>query len=196
MKKIAIFIICIFLFINILSQIDKNENDYFLKYQIVNNDTIYFADIDPIYISPKSTYRINRELEKYRKLVYNVKKVYPFAIRANQLLLEVNSVLDTIKTDKKKKEYVDSIEQMIKDQFEDDLKKMTITQGKILIKLIDRETGVTSYKIVKDLRGNLSAFFWQTLARMFGSSLKMEYNPMGEDSIIENIIVKIKQGKI
>ena len=84
----------------------------------------------------------------------------------------------------------------LQSEFEGELKKLTIKQGIILVKLIDRETGNTSYELVKQLRGSFSAFLWQSLARLFGSNLKLEYDPYGEDKLIEEIVVMIEQGVI
>ncbi len=123
-----------------------------------------------------------------------MKRVYPYAVLARKKLEEINAHLATLKNEKQKKEYIDQVEKEIRDQFEEDLKSMTITQGKILIKLIDRETGNTSYALVKEFKGSFSAFFWQSLARLFGSNLKMHYEPLGEDSVIEDIVVKMQKG--
>ena len=84
----------------------------------------------------------------------------------------------------------------LKSDFERDLKQLTITQGRILIKLIDRETGNTSYALVKELRGSLQAFFWQGLARLFGTNLKTEFDAAGEDAAIESIVQQIERGQL
>ena len=85
---------------------------------------------------------------------------------------------------------------MLQDQFGDELKKLSVNQGRLLLKLVDRETGNTSYEIVKELRGTFSAFFWQSLALLFGSSMKSKYDPAGDDKLIEQIIVQIDNGQI
>jgi hypothetical protein len=82
------------------------------------------------------------------------------------------------------------------DEFEDEVKHLTITQGRILMKLIDRETGDTTYYLLKDLKGNLSAVFWQAVARVFGSNLKTTYDPDGEDKLIEQIVLMIEAGQL
>ncbi|MFK5968672.1 MAG: DUF4294 domain-containing protein, partial [Candidatus Marithrix sp.] len=87
-------------------------------------------------------------------------------------------------------------EKELKKEFEDELKNLTMTQGKLLIKLVDRETGKTTYELVKQLRGSLSAFFWQSLAKLFGSNLKTEYDAAGEDKLIEDILIRIDNGQI
>ena len=84
----------------------------------------------------------------------------------------------------------------LKAEFEGELKKLTIKQGIILVKLIDRETGATSYDLIKSLRGSFSAFIWQSMARLFGSNLKLEYDPYGEDYMIEEIVQQLESGQI
>ena len=99
----------------------------------------------------------------------------------------------TLETEKEQRAYIKQVEQELLRDYKEDLKKMTVTQGRILIKLVDRETGDTSYELVKELRGNLSAAFWQALARLFGSNLKSEYDAEGEDRLIEEIILLIEK---
>jgi hypothetical protein len=166
--------------------------------QIIGNDTFFVSSITPVYIySPKIFSEAEkREFYKYQRLVYNVKKVYPYAKIAANKFKEVNIELEQITSKKEQKEYLDKAEKEMRDRFEDELKKLTITQGKILIKLFYRETGNTTYEVVKELRGSFEAFFWQALARMFGSSLKTKYDPTGEDADIEQILQLIEMGMI
>ncbi|HEY9124177.1 MAG TPA: DUF4294 domain-containing protein [Bacteroidales bacterium] len=163
-----------------------------------SHDTIFNADIQPVYIYSPRTFKESEknELLRYQRLVYNVKKAYPFAKIAAQKLREVNENLRYIKTKKEKEAYIARTEDEMKKQFENDLKKLTITQGKILIKLFYRETGSTTYEVVKELRGSFEAFFWQALARLFGSSLKTKYDPLGEDADIEMIVQLIESGQL
>ena len=88
------------------------------------------------------------------------------------------------------------MEDELREEYEGDLRKLTITQGIILIKLVDRETGDTSYELVKQFRGSFSAFFWQQLARLFGHNLKLQYEPYGEDYLIEEVVQLIEAGKV
>ena len=97
---------------------------------------------------------------------------------------------------KKRKEFINEAEKELRNQFEDELKGLTITQGRILIKLIDRETGETSYELVKELKGSFSAVLWQTVARIFGSNLKSEFDPEGEDKLINEIVMLIEAGQL
>jgi len=135
-------------------------------------------------------------LAKYNKLRRDVLRAYPYAKIAAAKLKEINDHAATLTRERDRKEYIKSTEKAMKEQFEGDLKKLTIGQGRILIKLIDRQTGNTSFELVKDLRGGLQAFMWQGLARLFGSNLKSEYDPNGEDSIIESIVLQIESGTL
>jgi hypothetical protein len=101
-----------------------------------------------------------------------------------------------LETEKERKKYIKTIEKQLMDEFGNELKKLTITQGRLLLKLIDRETGSTSYILLQELRGNFSAVFWQAIARLFGSNLKSEYDPQGEDRIIERIVLLIEHDQI
>jgi hypothetical protein len=129
-------------------------------------------------------------------MIYNLKKTYPYAQIAKYKLLEINENLKTLKTDREKKEYIVNAEKELRNQFEKDLTKLTVSQGKMLIKLIDRETGRTSYELVKELKGGFSATFWQGIARLFGSNLKIKFDPQGEDKILNELIFLYEQGLI
>lgn len=169
---------------------------------IENGDTIilsYLNDID-IYADtsnkPKPVFETKREERKFNRLVYNLKKVYPYAKLAKYKLNIMNQHFLTLKTEKERKEFSKLSEKELRTQFEEELKNLTINQGRLLIKLIDRETGQTSYELVKELRGTFSAVFWQTMARLFGSNLKTKYDASGEDQVIEDILLAIDAGLI
>jgi hypothetical protein len=168
----------------------------FLPYRIENGDTIFLSKIDAVYIIPEKHFKSKREYRRYTRLIRNVKKVYPYAKLAKKKLDEFNTGYITLKTDTQKKAYAKKFEKEIKEEFEDELKELTISQGRILIRLIDRETGNTSYELLKEFRGSLSAIFWQTLARIFGSNLKWEFDAVDQDKAIEEIIVLIELGII
>lgn len=164
--------------------------------RVIEGDTILISNIQEATVYSNKRVASNRELRQYQRLIYNVKKVYPYARLAGEIFMEVENNLATIENEKEKKEYIKQVEKDIKDRFEGELTKLTITQGRILIKLIDRETMHTSYDLVKELRGSFQAFFWQAVARLFGSNLKSTFEPYGEDQIIEEIILMIDYGMI
>jgi len=167
-----------------------------IKTKIVNGDTIFTANLPAVTIYPPREFANTKEFQKYLRLVRNVKKAYPYAVLASEKLKEVDDDLAKLTTKKERKAYLDSAEKKLRGQFEEELKALTITQGRILIKLIYRETGNTTYYHIKELRGSFSAFFWQTVARLFGSNLKSKYDPLGEDKDIEEIILKIQKGQL
>lgn len=164
--------------------------------RIVDGDTILISNIREATIYPQAVFDSRRELRKYNRLVYNVKKVYPYALIAGEMFREVESNLALMETEKEQKKYIKQVEKDIKNRFEGELRKLTITQGRILIKLVDRETQHTTYDLVKQLRGTFQAFLWQAIARIFGSNLKSTYDPAGEDILIEEIIVMIDLGMV
>jgi hypothetical protein len=161
-----------------------------------NGDTILTSNIKEVVIYPKQRFSSKRDQRRYDRLYRNVLRVYPFAKMAGNEYRIISAHLVTLKTEKERKAYIDQVEKEIKDKYENDLKELTITQGRILLKLIDRETGETSYDILKDYKNSFSAIFWQALARIFGHNLKSEFEPEGEDRLINEILLQIENGKI
>ena len=133
---------------------------------------------------------------RYQRLIYNLKKVYPYALVVRARLGAINEELEKIPEERDRKKYLRKTEKDIFGEYEDDVRNMTITQGRLLIKLIDRETLNTSYELISQYRGNISAAFWQGIARIFGTNLKTEYDPYGEDAIIEIIIHELETGNL
>jgi hypothetical protein len=131
---------------------------------------------------------------EYQRLVYNFRKVYPYALLAKQRLQEMDSVVATIPTEKARDAYLKQKEKELFKEFSAPLKKLTFSQGRLLMRLIDREVGQTSYYLIKDLRGSFVAFFWQGIARFFGADLKKPYDKYGEDKPIENMIKMYHNG--
>lgn len=172
-------------------------NDFGLLMQMVKDgDTLLHSTIEEVAVYPRPTFSSRRDMRRYDRLVRNLKKVYPYAVLASAKLEDMNAVFITLKTEKERKDYVKQVEQELMSEFEGELKSLTITQGRLLIKLIDRETGNTSYELLKELRGSFSAFFWQTIARLFGSNLKSQFDAEGEDRLIDQIIYLIENEQI
>lgn len=161
---------------------------------IIGGDTVIHRDIKEIRVYPRRGFRSQRLEKQYYRLVQRVKKVYPYAITANELLKKYEPEYVQLKTDREKRKLMKRIEDQLLAKYKDDLKKMSINDGKVLIKLIDRETGRTSYSIIREFRGSVAAFFWQGIARIFSNNLKDEYDPYGEDVLIEEIVTMIESG--
>jgi hypothetical protein len=142
------------------------------------------------------TVKERREYRQYEKLINNIKKVYPYALIVRSKLVEVNSELQNYPDERERKRYLREVEKEVFAKYQKDIENMTISQGRLLIKLIDRETQNTSYVLIRDYRGKFSASFWQGIARIFGTNLKEEYDPYGEDALIEAIINEIDAGRL
>lgn len=162
---------------------------------VVGVDTFAYISLPIITVEAPMPFATKKKYAQWTRLKYNVKKAYPYAILASARLKEYEKVLATIPSEEGKKAYMKVAEKKLQQEFGPELKNLSINQGRILIKLIDRETGNTSYDLVKQLRGNFSAFMWQGLASLFGSSLKTEYDPEGEDKLIEIAIKQIEAGE-
>jgi hypothetical protein len=144
----------------------------------------------------KSNFKNRHQKRSYSKLQKKVIKVYPYAKAAGDVM-EQYALQCSYNTDPAiKKQLLDKAEDQMKKQFEKDLRNLTISEGVILIKLIDRQTGDSSYDLVRELKGKMSAFMWQGVARMFGHNLKDQYEAEGEDVWIENTIELIENGTI
>lgn len=197
MKKIhTILIILLFSSATFAQSPQKAEDRHVMKARIIGNDTVLVYEIPELDVYPGFFFRNRWDYWRYERMVRNVKAAYPYAKLAGMKLMELDRQLVNEKNEKKRKVLIDETEKKIRTEFEEDVKKLTVTQGRILIKLIDRETGNTTYQVLQDVKGNVSAVFWQAIARIFGSNLKSEYDPYGEDMLIEMIIVGIEAGEI
>lgn len=199
MFKFSLIILLALCFKSALTQtkVSVNGKSYYLVDALVENgDTIPYIKLREIVILPPKVFTSKKQEQQYLRLVRNIKKVYPYAKLARNKMYEIHNNVLVLKTEYEKNRYLKIAEKELKNEFEDELKDLTITQGKLLIKLINRETGQTTYDIVKELRGSVEAFLWQSVARIFGSSLKSEFDSAGEDKMIEDIIVRIDNGQI
>lgn len=186
MKKYAlIFIFC--LFSNFLKS-QENADTYYK----IEGDSIYSSHIN---LNEVTVYRpikleTNEDLVMYYTLKRKTLKVYPYAIMASERLTKLNSRLTKIKSKRKKKKYTRMLEKFLQDELTAELKRLTRTEGQILVKLIHRETGITAYELVKELRNGFRAFTYNSIAKIFDISLKREYDPQNikEDIFIEDIL--------
>lgn len=162
----------------------------------VASDSTIHIFLKPVYILPDRKDMSKKQLRQYTQLELKVKKVYPIAKVAAIKLAEYNRVYTSFKTERERRNYVKEVEKDLFSEFEDELRKMKVSEGRILIKLLDRETGNSSFEIIKEFKGGFSAFFWQSVAKLFGHDLKDQYDPVIEDRLIEYIIVQIDMGLI
>lgn len=167
-----------------------------IKGVVLDGKKVPHSVIQAVQVFPHREFKNKRQARRYGRLVTNLKKVYPYAKLARKKLGEMEKHLMTLEKASEKRKYINQVEEDLKLEFEDDLRQMTFTQGRLLIKLIDRETGETTYKWIKELKGSFSAFLWQAIARIFGSDLKTEFDNFGEDRIIDDILILIEMGMI
>ena len=173
----------------------KTEKGYLVHACVENGDTIPWIWLPVIPITAEMKFATRRKYAEWTRIRYNVKKVYPYAILAAAKLKEYDMILEKMPNEQVKKTYMKMCEKELQKQFGEELKNLSINQGRILMKLIDRETGKTTYSIVKEMRGNFQAFMWQSLAVLFGSSMKQEFDAAGEDRLIEIAIHQVEAGE-
>jgi len=159
---------------------------------IIKGDTIAQIKLNEVTVIPDYIFTSNRQRRRYTRLERYIRKVYPYAKLANETLSKINNNMDSIDSKRAAKKYIKQVDKVLQDRYGKELKQLTVMQGRLLIKLIDRETGSTSYELIKELRGGFSAFMWQSLARLFGENLKEEYNKDEEDKMIEHIVLRIE----
>ena len=189
-----IFIVIAFLSICFITSSAQNKI-LIASFVIVDRDTIFTSNIPEVEIF---AFKDKDERNKYYILKRRVLKVYPYALVAKEKLHGIQEGLDTIPKRRHKKRYTKEVAKWVKEEYTKQLKSLTMSEGKILVKLIYRETKTTSYEIVKSYRGRFNAFFWQTMATLWDNNLKTEYDPVNvrEDMLIEHILIQAKlEGK-
>ncbi len=196
MKKIIPAVFFLFTGFFVKAQVVMPDGRIKTLATVIDGDTIPLINLAPVEIigalSPEAALR----MKAYIKLRRDVLKAYPYAKLAASKLKVINDSLAYIGSSRMKKKYIKQTEKQLREEFERDLKNLTVTQGRILIKLIDRETGNTSYHLVKEMRGSFQAFLWQGMARLFGENLRTEYDPEGQDIMIEGIVRQIESGEL
>lgn len=160
-----------------------------LHYVVEGKDTIYIDNIRPSKVYSRLPRQKGREWRKYYKLVHNFSKAYPYALVAHKLVEEADSTIaaDNLKGAKRDK-YINKIQKELFDVFESQMRSMTVSQGALLMKLIDREVGKSSFNIIRDYKTKMAAGFWQGIAKLFGTDLKKPYDPEGEDKLTEELV--------
>ncbi len=147
-----------------------------------------------VHILPVRKYARKKDMRRYAKLIRAVKKVYPIAQEAKREMALMEEELRRLPSKKDRELYTKGIQKMIIKKYTPVLKRMTVYEGRVLLKLIDRETEYTAFEIVKEFRGGFVAGFWQAMARLFGNNLKLEYDPDGSDKMLEQIVVYYEAG--
>ena len=174
------------------AQSKYGPNDTLLvPYIVYNGDTMTYAQLDMVIVFGEMTPEQRKANQKWTRLRNAVYVTYPYAKKASFIINDVNRNLMSIKDTTARKKYLSSREKELKKEFTAPLTALSVYQGKVLMKLINRETQNSCYNIIKEYRGGFSARFWQTIAWVFGSSLKQDYDPKGEDADMELIVLEV-----
>jgi hypothetical protein len=187
-------ILLLFMMISATLFSETSKRDTLLYLQLTQHektDTItYYRELEEIDVYPRPVYKIN--FRRYSRLVKKIRKVYPFAVEAAAELEVYNEKYKEFKTERERRKYVRQVEKELFAKHEDEFKHFTISEGRYLMLLIDRETGETSYDLIKELKGTFPALFWQGFALIFGNDLKEDYDPYYKHFMIEQIVLMIK----
>lgn len=168
-----------------------------LAYQVIEGDTVFLAFLREVHVFPPMKFQNRRQEQFYWRTVRDVKRTLPFAKIVGRELREVNALLENMPRASDRRRFLANYERDIFKKFEPELRKLTINQGRMLLKLIDRECNTTSFELIRSYRGSVSAIFWQGIARLFGSNLKTEFDATtGNDKIIERVIVLVESGQL
>jgi hypothetical protein len=160
---------------------------------VVGADTFAMAYLPDVIVTDKLPRKFARQRARYDRLRHNVYKVYPYAVIAADVLKDVDDNLAKLHDDKKKrKAYLKTVEKELNRRFKGELENLTITQGQLLVKLINRQTGENCYDLIKELKGGFSAVIWQSIALLFSNNLKREYDPYDRDKDIETIVAELE----
>ena len=163
---------------------------------IYDGDTIPDLRMPTLYVFKPIVFKNKKKQKEYNRLVRNVKRTLPIAKEVNRAIIETYEYLLTLPDEKSRQKHLQLVEKGLKQQYTPRLKKLTFSQGKLLIKLIDRETDSSSYELVKGFLGPFKAGFYQAFAAIFGASLKKEYHPEDEDALIEQIVLQVESGQL
>lgn len=181
---------------NIKQNEDIPARVYLTPMCLYDGDTIPSVKLPTVYIFKPLTFKSKRQARYYSRLVRDVKKVLPIAKEINRAIIETYEYLQTLPNDKARKNHMKAVEKGLKEQYTPRMKKLTFRQGKLLIKLIDRQTSSTGYELVKAFMGPFKAGFYQAFAALFGASLKKEYDAQGEDALTERVILLVESGQL
>lgn len=167
-----------------------------LKKEFYKGDSIEVIIMPELPVYPPLKFKNKREAARYNKLVRNVKRTLPYAKLVNQKILETYEELEKLPTKKQRDAYMKKVEKDLKAEYTPVMKKLTYAQGKLLIKLIDRECNQSSFHIVQAFFGNFKAGFYQSFAWLFGASLKKEYDPEYDDRMVERVVKLVESGSL
>ena len=163
---------------------------------LVDGDSIQYMEMSNVYVYPEPTFKTKKQQQAYQRLVKNVKKVLPIAKEARQMLIETAEYIETFPTQKERDAHLKRVEAAIVKEYKPKMKKLTFSQGKLLIKLVDRECHSTAFEAIQAFIGPMRSGMWQAFAWMFGASLKKGYEPEGVDRLTERVVLMVEAGQL
>lgn len=176
--------------------VESGQRLYLTPMTVYQGDTIPYVKLPTVYIFKPLKFKNRRQMNQYYKLVRDVKKVLPIANEVNRAIIETYEYLQTLPDEKARQKHLKAVEKSIKEQYTPRMKKLTFAQGKLLIKLVDRQTNSTGYELVKAFLGPFRAGFYQAFAALFGASLKKQYDPTGNDALTERVVLLVESGQL
>jgi len=183
-----------FLMKDVQAQSRYSVNDTILVPIIVyNGDTLIYREFDAVYVAGKMSAKQREAQRKWTRLRNAVYVTFPYALRAGIVINDINRKLVSVSNEQERKNYIKSREKELRKEFTTPLTNLSIYQGKVLMKLINRETGNNCYEIIKEYKGGLTARLYQTVAFFFSSSLKQPYDKNGEDVEVEKIVREVER---
>ena len=171
------------------AQTPETPDGMYMHFMVEGRDTVFTDELPPARVYSRMPRQKGREWRKYYRLVHNFSKTYPYALAARHLVHEVDSTIEADHLKRARRDrYINSMQKQLFEDFESSMRGLTVSQGALLMKLIDREVGKSSYFIIKDYKNGMAAGFWQGIAKIFGTDLKKPYDPEGEDRQIEELV--------
>lgn len=199
MKRLLLFITLLPTLLSASAQ-ETVSTDYAPSVKVskvmVDGDSIQYMEMSNVYVYPEPTFKSKRQQEAYNRLVKNVKRVLPLAKQARVMLIETAEYIETLPTQKERDEHLRKVEAQIVKEYKPQMKKLTFSQGKLLIKLVDRECHSTAFEAMQAFIGPIRSGMWQAFAWMFGASLKKGYDAEGTDRLTERVVLMVEAGQL
>lgn len=197
--KYLIACVCLFSFFDVSAQEEEEADAGYRVLAVIdeNGDTVPSILLPQFYVYPPLVFKSEKQEKFYWRTVRDVKKTLPYAKLISKMLVDIDRDMAALPNDRARKKYMEDKEDELLDTYKPILRKFTLSQGKMLIRLVDRECNKTSYQLIKQFRGGFRAVFWQGFAKMFGANLKTTYDPNNEDDrIVERVITLVEAGQL
>ncbi len=191
----TILLLALLLSLPAMAQDDKRRA-YIVGAATHKGETIPYIKLPTVYIFTPLVFKNKRERKRYDRLVYDVKKTLPLATEIRKIIIETYETLQLLPDEKAQKKHLGKLEKELKETYTPKMKKLSLRQGRLLIKLVDRQCDQNAYQLIKLFMGSFKAAFYQSFASLFGASLKKSYDPLGEDSLTERVVIQVLAGEL